>query len=107
MYRIPYPSELRVTSLEEARTYQIKGIVVHVGSGMAFGHYYAVVKSQGKWIKFNDTMVNVVEDNDIQIYFGAPPLQDRPSSNMWPCAYMLLYESIEWIINMTKEIFLL
>lgn len=45
--------------------YHIKGIVVHVGSGISMGHYYALVKSQGKWIKCNDTLVNVVEDNDI------------------------------------------
>ena len=57
------------------------------------GHYYALVKSQGKWIKCNDTQMHVVEDNDIQIYYGAPPLQDR-SAREWPCAYMLLYESI-------------
>lgn len=80
-YRIPYPTELKVDSLEGARVYNIKGIVVHVGSGMAFGHYYALVKSQGKWIKFNDTSVSVVEDNDIQIYFGAPPLQERGQAN--------------------------
>jgi len=44
-YRIPYPTELKVDSLEGARVYQIKGIVVHAGQGMAFGHYYALVKS--------------------------------------------------------------
>lgn len=94
MYRIPYPSELRVDSLDGAKVYQIKGIVVHVGSGISMGHYYALVKSQGKWVKCNDTQVQVVEDNDIQIYFGAPPLQTGGGRD-WPCAYMLLYESIE------------
>lgn len=77
VYRIPYPSELRVNSLDGAKVYQIKGIVVHVGSGISMGHYYGLVKSQGKWVKCNDTSVQVVEDNDIQIYFGAPPLQER------------------------------
>jgi uncharacterized UBP type Zn finger protein len=54
-----------VDSIEGAKVYQIKGIVVHVGSGMTMGHYYALVKSQGKWVKCNDTAVHVVEDNDI------------------------------------------
>ena len=48
---------MRINSLEGAKIYQIKGIVVHMGSGMAFGHYYALVKSEGKWLKFNDTAV--------------------------------------------------
>jgi ubiquitin C-terminal hydrolase len=92
VYRIPYPTELRVNSLEGATVYQIKGIVVHVGSGISMGHYYALVKNQGKWIKCNDTKVEVVEDKDIQIYFGAVPLNDNRRSD-WACAYMLLYES--------------
>ncbi len=67
-----------------------------MGSGMTLGHYYALVKSQGKWVKCNDTSVHVVEDNDIQIYYGAPPLESRfQASNQWPCAYMLLYECSE------------
>lgn len=81
-----------MNTLEGAKIYQIKGIVVHVGSGISMGHYYALVKSNGKWVKCNDTQVNVVEDNDIQIYYGAPPLNERGARD-WPCAYMLLYES--------------
>ena len=96
VYRIPYPSELRVNSLEGPKTYQIKGMVVHIGSGLAFGHYIALAKCHGKWINFNDVSVKVVEDNEIQIYYGAPPLQDRNvGGNQWPCAYMLLYEQVE------------
>lgn len=45
MYRIPYPSELRVASLEGDKLYAIKGIVIHMGSGMTVGHYYALVKT--------------------------------------------------------------
>jgi len=45
VYRIPYPTELRVNSLDGAIVYQIKGIVVHVGSGISMGHYYALVKN--------------------------------------------------------------
>lgn len=65
MYRIPYPSELRIESSAGPRTYDLTGIVVHVGSGLSFGHYYAFARSRGKWINFNDTSVKVVEDNEI------------------------------------------
>lgn len=65
VYRIPYPCELRIESLEGPKVYNLTGIVVHVGSGLSFGHYYSFARSKGKWIKFNDTSVQVVEDNEI------------------------------------------
>ena len=66
--------------------------MVHVGSGISMGHYYALVKNQGKWIKCNDTKMEVVEDKEIQIYYGAVPLNDNRRAD-WACAYMLLYET--------------
>ena len=59
---------------------------------MHHGHYYALVKSQGKWINFNDTDVKIVEDKDTHMYYGMPP---TTPTEVWPCAYMLLYESEE------------
>lgn len=99
-YRIPYPEEMRVESTEGVvTTYYLKGIVVHAGSGFAHGHYYSLAKSQGKWIKFDDTKVEIVEDKAIQIYYGAPAISQ---SNDWPCAYMLLYESEQFILEADK-----
>ncbi len=72
-------------------TYHLKGIVVHEGQGLAFGHYYAIVKSQGKWIKFDDTRVHIISDREAMTYFGEPPVSKN--RGVWPCAYMLLYES--------------
>jgi len=69
----------------------LKGIVIHEGQGLQFGHYYAIIKSQGKWLKFDDTRVSIITDMEAQIYFGEPPMNRRSSG--WPCAYMLLYES--------------
>ena len=57
--------------------YHLKGIVVHEGQGLQFGHYYAIIKSQGKWMKFDDTRVNILQDADTQIYFGEPPMNRR------------------------------
>ena len=74
-----------------SKVYHLKGIVVHEGQGLQFGHYYAIVKSQGKWMKFDDTRVTIIQDLETQIYYGEPPTNRR--SLGWPCAYMLLYES--------------
>ena len=81
-------------------TYYLKGIIVHAGSGMLHGHYYSLAKSQGKWIKFDDTKVEIVEDKAIQIYYGAPAISQ---SNDWPCAYMLLYESEDFILEADRQ----
>ena len=76
-----------------AKVYHLKGVVIHEGQGLQFGHYYAIVKCQGKWMKFDDTRVSVIADQETQIYYGEPP-QNRRSMG-WPCAYMLIYESEE------------
>ena len=86
---------MRLTSTDGVATnYHLKGIVVHAGSGMQHGHYYSLVKSQGKWMRFDDTRVEIVDDKTIQIYYGAPPISPEAG---WPCAYMLLYESEQFI----------
>lgn len=47
-------------------------------------------------MKFDDTKVDIVEDKFIQIYYGSPAVS---SQNDWPCAYMLLYESEQFILE--------
>lgn len=56
-----------------SKIYHLKGFVVHQGQGMSYGHYYALVKSQGKWINFNDTNVTIVEDRNTHQYYGMSP----------------------------------
>lgn len=81
--------------------YHLKGVVIHEGQGIQFGHYYALVKSQGRWLKFDDTRVSVLGDKDHQIYFGGPSNSKNQSG--WPCAYMLLYESEEMLRDYFSE----
>jgi uncharacterized UBP type Zn finger protein len=55
----------------------LKGIVVHYGTGMHFGHYWSLAKSKGpnpKWIEYDDTKLKVIDDRDIQEYYGSPTL---------------------------------
>jgi len=79
------------------QVYHLKGFVVHAGQGLSYGHYYALVKSQGKWINFNDTHVSIVEDIETHTYYGVPPTFNGQSH---PCAYMLLYESEDSLKNL-------
>jgi len=95
-YRIPFPEELSMNIEGQApQKYHLKGFVVHAGAGIQFGHYYSLVKSNGKWINFNDTRVSIVEDQETHRYYGQPPMDNKGSH---PCAFMLLYEA-ESILN--------
>jgi ubiquitin C-terminal hydrolase len=69
--------------------YHLRGIVIHIGQGLSYGHYQALVKSQGKWIKFDDTNVSVVDDKFMKALYGTT----QSDNFSWPSAYMLLYES--------------
>ena len=72
----------------------MNGIVVHYGSGMHYGHYWSLARTPGpnhKWIEYDDTKIKVVEDKEVQYYYGAP--SEVSSNPSWNTAYMLLYES--------------
>ena len=63
---INIPYEIRLDFLlkekekyKENTLYNLFAVVVHVGTGNDFGHYYCVVKIAGKWIKFDDESVSV------------------------------------------------
>ena len=77
-------------------SYDLKGIVVHYGTGMNYGHYWSLSRSPGpnqKWVEYDDQKITVVEDKDIERYYGLPP--EYQSSSGWNSAYLLLYESQE------------
>ena len=41
---------------------------MHYGSGMHYGHYWALARSpvpDQKWIEYDDTKIRVVEDREI------------------------------------------
>ncbi|CDW91045.1 ubiquitin carboxyl-terminal hydrolase 12 [Stylonychia lemnae] len=96
-HRIPFPNELRIESaLDESEDssqsllYHLKGIVIHVGQGFSYGHYFSLIKSQGRWIKMDDTNVSVVDEKYMRALYGLPSSNEQSG---WPTAYMLLYDS--------------
>jgi ubiquitin C-terminal hydrolase len=76
--RIPFPQELRIESAlddvsgENPILYNLTGIIVHMGQGYAYGHYFALAKSRGRWIRFDDTRVDAVEEKEMRMLFGKP-----------------------------------
>lgn len=40
-------------------SYNLSAVVVHVGTGNEYGHYFSLVKVSGKWVKFDDDIVTV------------------------------------------------
>ncbi|OAD70134.1 hypothetical protein PHYBLDRAFT_115595, partial [Phycomyces blakesleeanus NRRL 1555(-)] len=64
-YRVVFPFELRLFNTcdetEDAdRMYELWAVVVHIGSGPHHGHYVTLVKSNGRWMLFDDDIVSVI-----------------------------------------------
>ena len=76
-------------------SYDLRGLVIHYGTGMTFGHYWALAKTQGKhnpkWVEYDDTKIRVVDDHEVHLYYGQP--HGVINNDNWHCAYMLLYQS--------------
>jgi ubiquitin C-terminal hydrolase len=73
--------------------YNLTALVIHVGTGNEYGHYYCLVKISGKWVKFDDENVNLFEKNDLFEFFGNPDEEFEFNNNY--CAYLLFYEISE------------
>ena len=68
--------------------YDLYAILVHMG-GAYGGHYYAFIKSfeDGKWYRFNDTIVDEVDPEEI-------PIKSFGGSNCGN-AYMMMYRQVD------------
>ncbi|EJU02748.1 hypothetical protein DACRYDRAFT_78606 [Dacryopinax primogenitus] len=94
-YRVAFPLELRLFDTSDDaqnpdRLYELFAIVVHIGAGLAHGHYVTVVRTQGKWVLFDDEAVDVIKESDIMKYFG-----DAPGGQ----GYVLFYQAVDMDIH--------
>jgi len=48
----------------------LKAIIVHIGGGNHYGHYFAVLKNKGRWYKFDDEDITIVEERELSSIFG-------------------------------------
>ncbi|KAI8449536.1 hypothetical protein BY996DRAFT_4550017, partial [Phakopsora pachyrhizi] len=95
-YRVVFPFELRLFNTTDDipnpdRLYELWAIVVHIGTGLHHGHYVTILKSDGKWLLFDDNVVSRVEEHDIQKYYG-----DTPGVGS---GYVLFYQAAD--LNLT------
>jgi ubiquitin C-terminal hydrolase len=52
------------SSSSKPAPYSLKGVVIHSGTSEG-GHYYSLIKQDGKWFKFNDQSVTFFNESDI------------------------------------------
>jgi ubiquitin carboxyl-terminal hydrolase 34 len=76
--------------------YRLTGIVVHLGAAEA-GHYYSLIRSNDKWIVFDDSRISQFEDTiENECYGGASVSSDdwNKEVDYSKNAYVLMYERV-------------
>lgn len=56
-YNLVINQELSVMTEAGREKFRLYAIIVHSGSVMSSGHYYALIKNQGYWYKLNDNAI--------------------------------------------------
>ncbi|CAM9642445.1 unnamed protein product [Laminaria digitata] len=95
-HRVVFPLELRAPNMTDpageadadGRLYRLFAVVVHIGLGSNRGHYVAVVKSGGRWLLFDDDVVDLVNEQMLKQCFGLA----RPAGTATNTGYLLLYD---------------
>jgi len=71
-YCINIPYDIRLDFLLKEKEkyknntlYNLIAVIVHVGSGSEYGHYYCIIKVAGKWVKFDDDILTVLNENNM------------------------------------------
>eukprot|EP00004_Rigifila_ramosa_P009453 TRINITY_DN2100_c0_g1_i1.p1 TRINITY_DN2100_c0_g1~~TRINITY_DN2100_c0_g1_i1.p1 ORF type:complete len:183 (+),score=41.80 TRINITY_DN2100_c0_g1_i1:596-1144(+) len=90
-YRIPFPFELKMTESAEPDTlYTLFAVVIHVGSGPHHGHYTCVVRSNSQWLLFDDDLVDVIEEEQVQRFCFGSTQEIAPTTD---AGYILFYQA--------------
>ncbi len=84
LQRVSFGAELKVWDSDEPDVlYRLKGLVAHIGTSPARGHYVACVTVESQWFLFNDDRVRIVDVTDLQGFFEGQTV-----------AYVLAYERV-------------
>lgn len=95
-YRVAYPFHLRMFYTTEEtedpdRFYELYAVVVHIGANAYHGHYVSIVKTEDRgWMLFDDELVEPVDKQYVQNFFGEGERTNQPGSQA--CAYVLFYQ---------------
>ncbi|XP_069748988.1 ubiquitin carboxyl-terminal hydrolase 12-like isoform X1 [Narcine bancroftii] len=93
-YRVVFPLELRLfntsgDATNPDRMYDLVAVVVHCGSGPNRGHYITIVKSHGFWLLFDDDVVEKIDAQAIDEFYGLTSDISKNSES----GYILFYQS--------------
>ncbi|KAI5104399.1 ubiquitin carboxyl-terminal hydrolase 12-like, partial [Silurus meridionalis] len=93
-YRVVFPLELRLfntsgDATNPDRLYDLVAVVVHCGSGPNRGHYITIVKSHGFWLLFDDDIVEKIDAQAIEEFYGLTSDISKNSES----GYILFYQS--------------
>lgn len=91
-FRVVFPMELRLCNTSDDaddpdKLYRLYGIIVHIGTGPHHGHYIAILRVSSRWFVFDDETIRVIDEEDIQRYYG-----DTPGTGS---AYVLFYQAVD------------
>lgn len=92
-------------------TYDLKGVVIHLGTADS-GHYYSLIKDSSRkpeeWLEFNDTIIKKFDPNDLS--FEAFGGEDKSLSEYSQAfrekshnAYLLFYERTRFFDEFGRE----
>eukprot|EP01147_Barroeca_monosierra_P006307 gene6307-7470_t len=98
-YRVVFPKDLRLSNAsesaeEEDRIYDLFAFVVHIGAHPSRGHYVTVVKAESSWVLFDDDVVEILQEEELSLFFGRTSLQSQfGQTHPLETAYILFYQS--------------
>ena len=75
----------------------MKGIIVHQGLSEA-GHYFSLIKIDGKWYEFNDQNVEDISEKQVKIFSFGDDVKYYSRN-----AYVLFYEKADKTNNLLQE----
>eukprot|EP01080_Neovahlkampfia_damariscottae_P001572 gene1572-12697_t len=102
--RVTFPFELKIDNVIENENikFELFAIVIHIGSSPNYGHYKALIKTNGNWFDFDDTRVTLVDEKYVQSFFGFPQEDFEGKSET---GYILFYQNEKYnqISNYSKN----
>ncbi|XP_015777462.1 PREDICTED: ubiquitin carboxyl-terminal hydrolase 46-like [Acropora digitifera] len=76
-------------AINHGKLYDLVAVVIHCGSGPNRGHYITIVKSHGLWLLFDDDIVEKIEAQAIEEFYGLTSEIQKASES----GYILFYEA--------------
>ncbi|XP_052591776.1 ubiquitin carboxyl-terminal hydrolase 46 [Peromyscus californicus insignis] len=90
-YRVVFPLELRPLGYKEGLVYLVTFAPSFFSSGPNRGHYITIVKSHGFWLLFDDDIVEKIDAQAIEEFYGLTSDISKNSES----GYILFYQSRE------------